>query len=507
MAAAPNPAEHGLWDLFDLTTLFSRGLQDYLNETLRRSTAWFRATGGSIFLFDERTGEHTLRAVTGHQNTLPKNATIKTGHGIAGLVLQTGEARIIDDPMHDPLFANADINRADSLQSAMVVPLMDSNRSAIGVMNLSRQAGEPPFRMPDLALAHTLGAQVVLAVTNAQMVEDMRGKTHALAAMNEKLTAVLDSVAGAVVVVGEDGTIVNHNQAAAQDSFLTGGSEADLSEVQTALRRATKETLGTRLRTNQHAHDRSADRTWLVEGVPLSSGGAVVTVKETTQIERQNREVARVKRLAEIGQMTAAIAHEIRNPLTGIRSAAAMIGQNPDMSAELVAMIEEEVLRLNALCEDFLEFARPMQLDKQPTDVADLCRKAAQLAGEDFQQFGVQLHVVAPRGLPMIDVDPRRIRQVVVNLLRNAMQASHKGGEVRLSVWETGLAVEDDGVGMSEEQVSKLFSPFFTTKADGTGLGLSTVHKIVDAHGGFLRVTSQPGKGSRFELTWEAPKE
>ena len=118
----------------------------------------------------------------------------------------------------------------------------------------------------------------------------------------------------------------------------------------------------------------------------------------------------------------------------------------------------------------------------------------------------MKLHLDVAPGLPKIPLDPRRIKQVVVNLLRNAAQASQAGQTVRLSVDAGGLRVQDEGSGMTEEQLGKLFSPFFTTKADGTGLGLSTVQKIVDAHGGSLRVTSEPGKGSTFELTWEAPR-
>jgi len=506
MASAPVPVVRGLWDLFDLTTLFKSGLQAYLVETIDRSAFWFRASGGSIFLLDPVSGEHTLRAATGSQRHLPKKSSIRVGHGIAGLVLQTGDPRIIDDPAKDPLFDGADIQRSKTVASAMVVPLIGNDGIATGVINLSRGPGEPPFTFDELILANTLGDQVVLAVTNAQMVAELTSRAEVMNAMNEKLTAVLDSVAGAVVVVDDDGSVVNHNRAAAEESFLTGGATADLSEVQTALKQVTHETLRTQEPADHQAHDRAADRTWLVEGVPLRSGGAVVTVKETTAIERQNREVARVKRLAEIGQMTAAVAHEIRNPLTGIRSAASMIGQSPEMAGELVQMIEEEVLRLNALCEDFLEFARPMQVHPEPTDVAELCQTAAILVAPDFDQVGVKLHLDVAPGLPKIPLDPRRIKQVVVNLLRNAAQASQAGQTVRLSVDAGGLRVQDEGSGMTEEQLGKLFSPFFTTKADGTGLGLSTVQKIVDAHGGSLRVTSEPGKGSTFELTWEAPR-
>lgn len=504
MASAPAPIVSGLWELFDLTILFRSGVQAYLDETLTRSAYWFHASGGSIFLLNVESGEHVLRSATGHQRHLPEGAKIVPGKGIAGIVLDAREPKIVDDPRLDPLFAAAGIQADKGFASAMILPLIGDEGKPAGVLNLSRQAGEPRFGVEDLALARTLADQVVLAVTNAQMVDELHTRVYAMNLMNEKLTAVLDSVAGAVVVVDADGAAVNHNRAATEASFLHDGNAADLSDIQTALKEATNETIQGQLPTKRQAHDRASDRTWLVEGVPLHSGGAVVTVKETTEIERQNREVARVKRLAEIGQMTAVVAHEIRNPLTGIRSAASMIRQEPEMTDEMVAMIEEEVLRLSRLCEDFLEFARPMQVDRAPTDVAALCKRVAKLLTPEFDLFKVSLRVEVAPDLPKISLDAGRVRQVVVNLLRNALQASAPGQQVVLSAWELGLAVEDEGIGMGDEQRANLFSPFFTTKSDGTGLGLSTVRKIVDAHGGSLEVSSEPGRGSRFEVRWEA---
>lgn len=213
--------------------------------------------------------------------------------------------------------------------------------------------------------------------------------------------------------------------------------------------------------------------------------------------------LARVSRLAEIGQMTAAIAHEIRNPLTGIKSAAQMISQSPDHSAEFASIVVEEVDKLNLLCEEFLEFARPMELQRKRTDIAALVKRIVRTVVPSAELGGVELVVEIASDLPILNIDPLRIEQVIRNLLQNALQACSAGGKVTLSIGRDRLTIADNGVGMSDEELDKLFTPFFTTKPKGTGLGLCNVQKIVSAHGESISVCSSLGSGSKFEITLE----
>ncbi len=229
---------------------------------------------------------------------------------------------------------------------------------------------------------------------------------------------------------------------------------------------------------------------------------AVANARLVETLRKETQDAERLRRLAEIGQMTAAVAHEIRNPLTGIRSAAQMVRENPELSEEFLAMIEEEALKLNELCEEFLAFARPMELNEQETDLAELVRQASELSRADFERDGVALAVETGSNVPTMNLDRRRIEQVVHNLLRNARQACKPGGRVEVRVEGTTLTVEDDGQGISPAQMERLFSPFFTTKSDGTGLGLCNVRRIVDAHRAQVSAESEPGKGSKFTVSF-----
>jgi len=210
------------------------------------------------------------------------------------------------------------------------------------------------------------------------------------------------------------------------------------------------------------------------------------------------KEISRVRRLAEIGQMTAAIAHEIKNPLTGIRSAAQLIITMPDQAVELAHMVEEEAVKLSELCNQFLDFARPIEPSFGPVDLFVLATKLRDVHQHEFWEASVELRILGDA--PPILGDRHQVERVMQNLMLNALQATASGGWVAINIFPKGFSVEDTGSGMDEETLSKLFQPFFTSKPKGTGLGLSNCQKIISAHGGVIVVTSKIGKGSSFSV-------
>jgi len=255
-------------------------------------------------------------------------------------------------------------------------------------------------------------------------------------------------------------------------------------------------------RTAERVLEPDSDQSWSVVASPIPGGGATVAIQDVSHHERAQRELARVTRLAEIGQMTAAIAHEIRNPLTGIRSAAQIVQDAPGEVAEFGRIIEREALKLNSLCDEFLEFAKPLNLRLERLDLVDAISRIAAEYRADFAKHSVGLRVYLDSGAPKIKADPMRIEQVLRNLILNALQASRAGGVVTISLTRDRISIEDEGHGIEVDVVEKLFTPFFTTKANGTGLGLSNVRKILDAHGWPINVHSRPGSGTRFEIAF-----
>jgi signal transduction histidine kinase len=175
------------------------------------------------------------------------------------------------------------------------------------------------------------------------------------------------------------------------------------------------------------------------------------------------------------------------------------------MRRSSLAIVHKEIGRLNRLLTSLLDFARPRSPELQAVDAATLIDAIVNLAGHTAQQKGITLRKDVPQPPPAIECDPEQIKQVLLNLTINAVQSMDAPGEVVISARRNGSAVEigvkDEGCGVSEEDLEKIFNPFFTTKDSGTGLGLSVAHQIVAQHGGAMRAERNAGRGMTFSVT------
>ena len=224
-------------------------------------------------------------------------------------------------------------------------------------------------------------------------------------------------------------------------------------------------------------------------------------------------EARRSERLAALGQLSAGLAHEIRNPLGIIKGSAEVLQQklhdaNP-VAGELAGNISSEVNRLSALVARFLDFARPLHLERRPQEIVPIVDRALKAARDQYPDARVTVERNYADGLPQLLLDEALCEQVFLNLALNSYQAIGAGdGTVRVTISPgtsagrkgVEVSVEDSGAGIPAEMLERIFDPFVTTKHSGVGLGLSIVSKIVDDHGGTIRVTSDPGKGACFRL-------
>ncbi len=251
--------------------------------------------------------------------------------------------------------------------------------------------------------------------------------------------------------------------------------------------------------------------------------GHVVIFQDVTQVVEMEQELRRQERMAAVGELAAHLAHEIRNPLASISGSVQMLeggslrGSEEERS-RLMAIVLREVDRLNGLIVDFLQYARPAPPKAEPVQVAAVVRDLLDVF-ESVRPESVRIVDETPEDL-WVRVDEDQLRQLLWNLGLNAVQAMPDGGRLHLSAvavdaqapqgefrngeegghaWAEILVV-DDGTGMSEETLERVFEPFFTTKKDGTGLGLATVHRVVESNGGHLGVESAPGVGSTFRI-------
>ncbi len=235
--------------------------------------------------------------------------------------------------------------------------------------------------------------------------------------------------------------------------------------------------------------------------VPLHAppGARLIVFQDLTELRRAEEELRRADRLAELGALSAELAHEIKNPLAAMRGSAELLAEGGDSETRrLLAVLRREADRLGALVDDFLAFARPSTPVRRRCALDELVRQTVELLAADPLAVGVHVEV-EPAGLEA-DVDPNQIRQVLLNILRNALAAAGRGGRVRAYFSKSGdtsrIHVWDSAGSISSTDLPHIFEPFFSKTPGGTGLGLTTVHSIVRAHGGQVHVSSSPAKGT-----------
>lgn len=231
--------------------------------------------------------------------------------------------------------------------------------------------------------------------------------------------------------------------------------------------------------------------------------------KANRELSEAQDEVRRSERLAALGQLSAGLAHEIRNPLGVIQASAELLSKNVSAENavvhEVAGYIGSEVARTNQLVTRFLDFARPAQAHRETADLNEVAQSAVGQARESIRNENSPVSVQVTWGaVPPMALDVTIMESCILNLLLNARDAMPDGGVISVETGVEGrnawLEVRDEGCGIPAESLEDIFNPFFTTKADGVGLGLAMVSKFVDSHGGRVLVASEPGKGTTFRI-------
>jgi len=260
----------------------------------------------------------------------------------------------------------------------------------------------------------------------------------------------------------------------------------------------------------------------LVKDARGRSVGATLFFKDLTRVEQLEERERLRDRLAALGEMAAAIAHEVKNPLAGIEVMAGILKrqltESPDAQSILADIIKEAKMA-NVIVQEVLAFVRPIRLQVEDIALADVIRDAMTMADSHASLKGeVEVKVDVPEALRPIQGDPHQLRQIFTNLLTNAFEAMGGIGLVEIAAVAVDgdedagpaehvagptiqITVSDNGPGIPPEVMERIFSPFFTTKPQGSGLGLAIVRKIVDAHDGRIDVGERPGGGTVFRVT------
>jgi two-component system sensor histidine kinase HydH len=252
-------------------------------------------------------------------------------------------------------------------------------------------------------------------------------------------------------------------------------------------------------------------RTWEVVGAAFAddeaSEGKILLARNVTALRRMEREIVRSRHLNAIASLAAGVAHEIRNPLSSIKGFAVyfkqrLAGNKEDEETADVMIAETE--RLNRVISQLIEFARPMTLNKELAHLADLIFQTLRLTQEDAKKNEIEVNVQEQGHLPPVMIDPDKIKQVLLNIVLNAFSAMPAGGRLTVALTRKNdileLTVSDTGGGISDHDMPRIYDPYFTSKPAGTGLGLAIAQKIMDAHGGTIKIESRAGEGTKVLL-------
>lgn len=353
-----------------------------------------------------------------------------------------------------------------------------------------------------------------------QQVLEKSGEAASLEEIRHYADKVFENVPCAVLTIDNTGKITTFNTAAAR---LTGLQQEDI--VGENMREECSGSIRPIIRLLQDSLEKEVIYMKHITDIINTSGsvvpilidtsiqkdslgntiGAIGVFRNINEIQQFEESITRAKNLAALGELSAGMAHEIRNPLTSIKGYAEYIKSELADSPELipdVATIIHEVDRLNGIIDRFLIFARPEHPRLQPEDINSLLKRVLEFYNRELP--GNICLLTDYGNLPPVSMDSDQMEQVIINMLLNSVQAMPSGGELSIKtryLKQFGLAeiiIADTGLGISPQNYDKIFEPFFTTRNKGTGLGLAICSRIVENHKGFIEVSSTPGEKTEF---------
>jgi len=474
----------------------------------------------AVFLSGESARVYQPRLIEGYRAEMFPARGFRKGQGVIGMVAKLRLPLVVTDAQRE-VQPMRGFGRALGTNRYCALPIV-VHGGCIGVVLADNH--DEPYTAEQVELLSAFVNQAGVALENARLYREMERRYQEIQELAAFRNNILRSLSSGMFTVDEQGVITTWNRAAqrhlgfsaresvgrpytevlhapqcpvepthcqqlcqAIDEVLHGASGRALykTPVQTRVLNFTVSPLITRGRQTQ---------------------GAVVLFEDITEYLHLEARLHEMERLATVGQMTATIAHELRNPLTALRAAADMLMQEDALSdAQRLYMeiIHDESRRLAELADEFLEFAKPFQFVICPTPLKPIVQRVLSVQEPYLKSAGVQARLECPDEL-VAPVDAARLEQALRNLIQNAVQAMPDGGALTLRAYDAGdsiaLAVQDTGVGVREQMRERILTPFYTTRTRGTGLGLSIVKKIVEGHNGRMTLECPPEGGSIFTL-------
>jgi two-component system NtrC family sensor kinase len=478
----------------------------------------------AIFLSGESARVYQLRLIQGYRAEMFPARGFRKGQGVIGMVAKMRLPLVVTDAQRE-VQPMRGFGRTLGTNCYCALPIV-VHGSCIGVVLADNQ--DEPFTAEQVDLLSAFVNQAGIALENARLYREKERRYQEIQELAAFRNNILRSLSSGMFTVDEHGCITTWNRAAQRHLGFSARESVGrhYTEVLDAphcpiepnhcqqLRQAIEEVMqgaSGRALYKTPVRARGETRVLNFSVSPLitrgrQTQGAVVLFEDITEYLRLETRLNEMERLAAIGQMTATIAHELRNPLTALCAAAQLLIHEegfPDSHRLYLEAIHAESKRLAELADEFLEFAKPFQFVIHPTPLKPIVQRVLSVQEPYLKSAAVQATLECPDDL-VASVDVSRLEQALRNLIQNAVQAMPEGGMLAVRAQDRGewvtLTVQDTGSGIPEELRERIFTPFFTTRTRGTGLGLSIVKKIVEGHNGRMTLECPPEGGSIFTL-------
>ena len=413
----------------------------------------------------------------------------------------------IEDVTKEPL-SDAVLVQQIGTQAYAVVPLVSRNK-VLGVLWVDNYFNRRPITDEDMKFLTAFSNHVASAIENARLFEQVK-------LAEQELENIFESISDMVYFVTEDYVVKSINKAvsrrlgkAPEEIIGKKCYEVFHSMSEPWTKCPHHKTVETRTSFVEEVEDPFLGGTCIISSSPIfdTAGafiGTVNIVSDVTELKNLRERVIKTERMAALGEVAARVAHEIRNPLVSLGGFAKRLEKRLDGGLkEYADIIAKEVGRLEMILNEILGFVKEARIMKETVNAGRILEEVIAPLQAEIEDKGVVF--VKEFGEPIeIFVDPNRMKDALLNILRNSVQAVDPGGTVTVKTYrkenECVFEITDTGPGISEADKPFLFDPFFTTKKAGTGLGLTITHRIIEEHAGRIEVRSEPGKGSTFNV-------
>jgi signal transduction histidine kinase/DNA-binding response OmpR family regulator len=529
-----------------------------LDKIVSLATSVIGAKTGSIMLIQEPENVLTIKSAIGLNSEIIESTKLELGKSIAGYVAQKGTPLIIEDIEEDQKFKRLS-KKHYATKSLLCVPLKIKEK-VLGVINLSDKITGAPFNQDDLRLLTTFASQAVIAIDDAHHFEQTKKKIGELSILYEiastlstleSFEKISDFIFERIKKIMEVDFALwfgwSEKEKQLSLDFCQGlenkrADSKNASHFQISLEKQEildpdklNAKIKGKLKENFNLSpylDSVASFAIIAEGMlhgVLAVGNrkhkiiseeekhliSIIASQSASIYERQ-KSILNATRLLTMGSMVSEITHDLKKPLTNIKGILQLLKEkwsDSDAKEKFFDMVEQEIFRLNELAKEIVNFSNPTKYELEKKDIRHTLDRALNLVKSDLDTRKIDLKIDFQE-VPHAFINENEIMEVLLNIILNAIEAMPEGGELGVSLKPhpepkkgthlLQIGIADTGCGIAPENLSRIFDRYFTTKKEGTGLGLAVVERIVKAHGGFVSVKSELGKGTSFFVNLQA---